>query len=149
MEKIDLRREYVTGNKRNELLKELRFLEGQIEDAETYAAKDRIPTIKHNLAQTKQRLEYFTPPKVNARMRDKLAAEKKELEEKIAENMITEKEGWVTDPYERQRAVRKCLNYKMNFEGMAARLRNINKILEPENTEIHNLQYVHRRKIQG
>ena len=149
MEKIDLRREYVTGNKRNELLKEMRFYEEQIEKAGTYNAEGSIPEIRMNLERTRKRLEYFTPPKVNARMRDKLSAEKKELEGKLVEFIVTDKDGWVTDPYEKDRAVKKGLHYMRNCEGMATRLRNINKILEPENTEIHNLQYLQRKKITG
>lgn len=150
MEKVDLRNTDFFSNKKEGVLRDkIRFLEDQKRDAELYNQKGMIPDLEKELRYTKRVLEANTPPKITSRDKDKLYKQKKELEEKLATYRLTEKENWSNDPIDRQRAVKKCLYYMDNMENTALRLKKINRILEPQNDEIQNLDYVLHRSISG
>jgi len=152
LERIDARLEkemdFYSTNAIQKSKDEIASLEKMKKEVDTYRGGDASfkQDLDNKIRSKKAALEFYSPPLVN-RKKDSLIKEKQAIEEKLKEVTLTEDEEWTNDPYKKRLAHQKCMTrMSSQYEGMARRLRRINRTLEPDNEMYNTLDYLKRRE---
>ena len=98
--------------------------------------RDEVPMSKAELAREKWKQEKLSPTE-----RDRMAARKKDLEDKVSSGMPTHTEMWKPTPenVEKHRAWEKAYGSEIR------ELKQINRRLEPENPHAGRIEYLRKQ----
>ena len=124
-------KEYLSQSEREGLEDEKREVEVTLKQVERGYGKGQVDTdtLKAEIKRIDNAIEERTPPSPRGLQKDKLAAEEKELEDKIAEGMPTWYE--MHQPTKNPGAVRKHMQWCERNQENIERYRLIQKILRP------------------
>lgn len=99
--------------------------------------------VKREIAKLNHKIELHSPPKLRGYKKDKLAKEKRELEETIKPYINTDDEANSHDRQILKKAIKKELWLTVNGK-LVERLKEINNILEPDDDERVGIEYLRR-----
>jgi len=156
-------RNILTQDEKAKVEKQLRYcdlmLQGQNEvmsSAEGVSVVSRSDLIqdKDQLKRQKMKAEYIlkagATPELNAREETRLAARKKELEGIIRDRRSSIGDEWDNrDSYEFHRTVKNKVRYMEECTVLEMELKNINRILNPEDSDAGNLGYLSPKRIRN
>ena len=147
---------YYSASKIDRIKRNIKFAEQLISDAQTLkktnagkitASNDLahmdVSKIKAEIKHAKADMEKYTPPKVSGPKKDKIYRKIQEIEDYMKGSMLT------LDQLQDRGNGRELLKWERTNKALIKQLRNLKKMLEPQDPNAGNLEYLRRGGAEG